>query len=463
MQVPDWIFREYDIRGVVGEDLTLDVAGAVGRAFATRLGDGARVVVGHDNRLSSPDLAEALCDGLERSGAEVLFLGTVPTPALYFGERVLEVDGAIQITGSHNPPEYNGLKMVVRGEALYGDDIQALRGRIERDAFADGEGRTERVEILDRYVEAIAEHAPISPPTSLTLDCGNGTGSVVAPRALEAAGARVDRLYCESDGRFPNHHPDPTVDENVRDLIARVRERGEGFGVGLDGDADRIGVVTETGRIVRGDHLLLLFALDLLERRPGAEIIFDVKCSRALPELIRAAGGVPVMWKTGHSLIKERMRRTSAPLAGEMSGHICIADNYFGFDDAIYAAARLAAIVARRGRTVDELVARIPDYPSTPELRLDCPEDRKFEVVERVARHFEGEREVFDLDGARIDFGDGWALVRASNTQPVVVVRFEAESREALAAIHDEVGGVLQEEGLEVPPLSGRADADATG
>ncbi len=463
MQVPDWIFREYDIRGVVGEDLTLDVARAVGRAFATRLGPGACVAVGHDNRLSSPDLAAALCDGLERSGVDVRFLGTVPTPALYFAERVLQVEGAIQITGSHNPPEYNGLKMVVGGEALYGDDIQELRGRIETDDFADGDGRTERVEILDRYVEVIAQRAPISPPTALTLDCGNGTGSVVAPRALEAAGARVDPLYCESDGRFPNHHPDPTVDENVLDLIARVRDRGEGFGVGLDGDADRIGVVTETGRIVRGDHLLLLFALDLLERRPGAEVIFDVKCSKALPELIRAEGGVPVMWKTGHSLIKERMRRTSALLAGEMSGHICFADNYFGFDDAIYAAARLAAIVARRGRSVDELAARIPDYPSTPELRLDCPEERKFQVVERVAHRFRGEREVFDLDGARIDFGEGWALVRASNTQPVVVVRFEAESADGLAAIHDEVGRVLEEEGLEVPPLRDGTGADATG
>ncbi|MDP2479939.1 MAG: phosphomannomutase/phosphoglucomutase [Candidatus Palauibacterales bacterium] len=463
MQVPDWIFREYDIRGVVGEDLTLDVARAVGRAFATRLGAGACVAVGHDNRLSSPDLAAALCDGLERSGVDIRFLGTVPTPVLYFGERVLEVEGAIQITGSHNPPEYNGLKMVVGGEALYGDDIRGLRGRIETDDYSDGNGRTERVEILDRYVEVIAQRAPISPSTPLTLDCGNGTGSVVAPRALEAAGARVDPLYCESDGRFPNHHPDPTVDENVRDLIARVCDRDDGFGVGLDGDADRIGVVTETGRIVRGDHLLLLFALDLLERLPGAEVIFDVKCSKALPELIRAEGGVPVMWKTGHSLIKERMRRTSAPLAGEMSGHICFSDNYFGFDDAIYAAARLAAIVARRGCPVDELAARIPDYPSTPELRLDCPEERKFQVVERVARRFGGEREVFDLDGARIDFGEGWALVRASNTQPVVVVRFEAESAEGLAAIHDAVGRVLEEEGLEVPPLAEGSGADATG
>ncbi|HKK08967.1 MAG TPA: phosphomannomutase/phosphoglucomutase [Gemmatimonadota bacterium] len=455
MAVPDWIFREYDIRGVVGEDLTPDLARGVGRALASRMGQGARVALGHDNRPSSPELAAALGEGLRASGADVRFVGTVPTPALYYAEHVLDVDGGVQITGSHNPPEYNGIKMVVGGEALYGDAIRDLRRRIEAGDLEKGSGRLADVAILDRYVEEIAARAHVDPPVDVVLDCGNGTGSVVAPRALEAAGARVDPLYCESDGTFPHHHPDPTVDENVRDLIARVRERGSGFGVGLDGDADRIGVVTEEGKIVRGDHLLLLFALDVLERRPGAEVIFDVKCSKALPELIEEAGGVPVMWKTGHSLIKERMRRTSAPIAGEMSGHICFADNYFGFDDGIYAAARLAAFVARRGRTLSELASRIPDYPSTPELRLDCPEERKLEVVDRVARTFRDRRPVFDLDGARIDFGDGWALVRASNTQPVVVARFEAESREGLRAIRDEVAAVLEEEGLEVPEIPG--------
>jgi phosphomannomutase/phosphoglucomutase len=463
MRVPDRIFREYDIRGVVGEDLTPDVARAVGRALATRLGAGAVLAVGHDNRLSSPELAEALCRGLEESGAGARLLGTVPTPAAYYAERVLEVEGAVQITGSHNPPEYNGLKMVVGGESLYGDDIQDLRRRIQEDAFAEGAGRTERVEILERYVREIATRSPVSPPVGLTLDCGNGTGSVVAPEALRAAGARVDPLYCESDGTFPHHHPDPTVDENVQDLIARVKERGDGFGVGLDGDADRIGVVTEEGRILRGDQLLLLFALDLLERHPGAEVIFDVKCSMALPELIEEAGGVPVMWKTGHSLIKERMHRTNAPIAGEMSGHICFADKYFGFDDAIYAAARLAALVGRSGRSVRELAARIPDYPSTPELRLECPEQRKFAVVEEVARHFRGRQPVSEMDGARIDFGEGWALVRASNTQPVVVVRLEARSRGALEAVAEEVGGVLEAEGLQLPPLPGERKYDATG
>ncbi|HKK27817.1 MAG TPA: phosphomannomutase/phosphoglucomutase [Gemmatimonadota bacterium] len=453
MDVPEHIFREYDIRGVVGEDLTAGIARSVGGALATRLGGSATLAVGHDNRPSSPELASALCEGMAASGGDVRFVGLVPTPALYYAEHVLDVDGGVQITGSHNPPEYNGLKMVVGGHALYGEAIREIRERIASDDLASGDGRTERVEILDRYIEEIASRAPVDPPVELTLDCGNGTGSVAAPQALEAAGARVDRLYCESDGTFPNHHPDPTVDENVRDLIARVRERQAGFGVGLDGDADRIGVVTEEGKIVRGDHLLLLFALDVLEREPGAEVIFDVKCSKALPELIEEAGGVPVMWKTGHSLIKERMRRTNAPVAGEMSGHICFADKYFGFDDAIYAAARLAALVARRGTRLADLAARIPDYPSTPELRLDCPEERKFEVVERVAAAYRERRPVFDLDGARIDFGDGWALVRASNTQPVVVVRFEAESRDALKAIRDEVAEVLENEGLDVPEI----------
>ncbi len=453
MNVSAGIFREYDIRGIVGEDLSAEIAEAVGRAFGSGLADRTApvVVVGHDNRPSSPELAAATCRGLNAAGVRALLAGTVPTPALYFAALEREADGGIQITGSHNPPEYNGLKLVRDGRAIYGDEIRALRETIRAERYADGAAETERIEVLERYAAEIAARSPVGGAVRLVLDCGNGAGSVVAVQALEAAGARVDPLYCESDGTFPNHHPDPTVDENLRDLIARVRETGADFGVGLDGDADRIGAVTDRGEIVRGDHLLLLFALDVLSERPGAEVIFDVKCSQALPEAIEAVGGRPVMWKTGHSLIKERMRETDAPIAGEMSGHICFGDRWYGTDDAIYAAARLAALVARRGRPLSELTAEIPSYPSTPELRLDCPEDRKFGVVERAVAHYRRTHEVIDIDGARVLFDGGWALIRASNTQPVVVVRIEARSEARLAEIRAEVADFLASEGIAFP------------
>jgi len=459
MNVSKTIFREYDIRGIVGADLTGDVVEAVGRAYATRWHrrtgrDRGRIAVGHDNRPSSPGLAERMCRGLNAAGLDAVLLDTVPTPALYYATVALDTDGGIQITGSHNPPEYNGIKMVVAGGSVYGEAIQEMRELIESDDYETGEGGTTRHEILESYVREVAERAAVDGPVHVVLDCGNGTGSVAAPAALRAAGIQVTCLYCESDGTFPNHHPDPTVDENLVDLIARVRDTGADLGIGLDGDADRIGAVDGNGRIVRGDHLLLLYALDVLQEHPGSEIVFDVKCSQALPEMILAAGGVPVMWKTGHSLIKERMKQGGAPVAGEMSGHICFADRFYGFDDAIYAAARLAQLVQESGRSLAELADRIPDYPSTPEVRLDCPEERKFAVVERMVERYRRTHEVIDIDGARVLFDDGWALIRASNTQPVIVVRFEAQTREALQRIRDEVAGALAGEGVEVPPLN---------
>lgn len=459
MDVSGTIFREYDIRGIVGRDLTVEVTRAVGRAYATRLRETSglerpTVAVGHDNRPSSPELAAALCEGLNASGADVRFVGLVPTPVLYFAARELGTDGGIQITGSHNPPEYNGIKMIVGEGSLYGDAIQDLRRRVVAGEWAEGAGEADRREVLDRYVEAVADAVRLPAPVRVVLDCGNGTGSVIAARALEAAGIEVIPLYCESDGSFPNHHPDPTVDENLVDLIDTVRATGAAMGIGLDGDADRIGAVDENGRIVRGDHLLLLYALDILPERPGAEVVFDVKCSKALPEMIERAGGVPVMWKTGHSLIKERMKKGGSPVAGEMSGHICLADRWYGFDDAIYDAARLAELVARAGRPLSELAGRIPSYPSTPEIRVECPEERKFEVVARTVDHFRRSHDVVDIDGARVRFDEGWALVRASNTQPVIVCRFEADSEEALRAIRDEVAGWLESQGVTVPPLA---------
>ncbi|MEN8144022.1 MAG: phosphomannomutase/phosphoglucomutase [Gemmatimonadota bacterium] len=458
MKLSDTIFREYDVRGIVDDDLTPEVAGAVARAYATSLArqrSGATVAVGHDNRPSSPALAEAVCAGLNDTGVAAQLVGTVPTPALYYATQVLGCDGGIQITGSHNPPEYNGIKMTMGGEPVFGQAIQEMRSAILSGALSSGSASTENVEILERYIAEVGRRARLDGPLDVVLDCGNGAGSVAAPQALAAAGVKADCLFCESDGTFPNHHPDPTVDENVVDLIARVRETGAALGVGLDGDADRIGAVTEKGDIIRGDHLLLIYALEALPRYPGAEIVFDVKCSKALPEMIRRAGGVPVMWKTGHSLIKVRMKQSGSPISGEMSGHICFADNYFGFDDAIYACALLARIVQRSGRPLSEIAGEIPSYPSTPELRVDCEEARKFEVVQRAVEKFAATHEVITIDGARIEYPDGWALIRASNTQPVIVMRFEADTWDGLSRIRDEIAAYMSEEGIEVPLVDG--------
>ncbi len=455
MQIHGGIFREYDIRGIVGDDLTEEITELVGRAFGTELADrdNPRVVVGHDNRPSSPTLGAAMCRGLNAAGVDTLFVGTVPTPTLYFAAIEFEADAGIQITGSHNPPEYNGIKMVRDNAAIYGDAIQALRQRIESEDFSSGTGRSQDAEILDRYVEEIVARGRVDGDVRMVLDCGNGVGSVIGVEALTAAGVQVEGLYCESDGTFPNHHPDPTVDENVQDLIRRVKETGADLGVGLDGDADRIGAVTETGTIVRGDHLLLLFAREILKELPGSEVIFDVKCSKALPEVITADGGVPVMWKTGHSLIKERMRSSGSPIAGEMSGHICFADRFFGTDDAIYAAARLAGLVARSGRSLSELAAEIPSYPSTPELRLDCSEERKFAVVAEAVDYYKARYDVIDIDGARVLFDGGWALIRASNTQPVIVARIEADTSERMQEIAGEVREYLAGHDVVLPEV----------
>jgi len=457
MELAPHIFREYDIRGIVGDDLTAEVAEAVGRAYGSALaelqGNGTRtVVVGQDNRLSSPELADALMAGLQATGARVLDLGTVPTPVAYWAEATGGADGAVQITGSHNPSEWNGIKMTMGGRAIYGDAIKALRQRTVDGRLASGVGSAEKIEVLGDYVADLSGRFHLSRPVDFAVDCGNGTASVVAIRLLEAVGVRVTPLFCESDGTFPNHHPDPTVDENLTDLVEVVRKGDAEAGVAFDGDGDRIGAVDENGRVVRGDLLLLVFGLDLIEQSgAGQKLVFDVKCSQALPEVFAAAGGEPIMWKTGHSLMKEKMKETNAALAGELSGHICVGgDRYFGFDDALFSACLLAELLARSDRSLSEMVAGFPRYVSTPELRIEVDETRKFDLVRDALEHFRERYDVIDVDGVRILFGDGWGLLRTSNTQPVIVARFEARTTERLEEIRDVVEGWLRSRGVDV-------------
>ena len=448
------IFRQYDIRGIGGEDLDAEVTEAAGRAFGSRvrLDSSSRsptVAVGYDNRSTSPALAKGLIAGIRSAGVDVLDIGTVPTPVLYWSEVTLGADAGVQITGSHNPPEWNGIKMTHGGSSLYGDAIQDLLRSIQASNFTSGSGGYERITVLDHYVDDIAGRFNLERPMRVAVDCGNGTGSILAVRLLEAIGVEVTPLFCESDPTFPNHHPDPTVDDNLIDLIRSVESGNHDLGVAFDGDADRIGAIDDQGRIIRGDILLLLFGLDLLKKRgPGQKLIFDVKCSQVLPELFEKAGGEPIMWQTGHSLIKNKMRETGALLAGELSGHIMIADDYLGFDDALYNACRLIEIISRSGRTLSEMVSDFPEYRSTPEIRIDVTEDQKWTVVSEALVYFKEKYDVISVDGVRILFGDGWALLRASNTQPVIVARFEARSESRLIEIRTEIAEWLTQAGV---------------
>jgi phosphomannomutase / phosphoglucomutase len=455
MSIASGIFRQYDIRGVVGEDLTVEAADAIGRGFAAILAQQGRsgpVVVGRDNRPSGAALRDALVRGLTESGRDVIDIGVVPTPTVYWALHHLPSAGGIQITGSHNPPEFNGFKMCVGTTSLHGDGIQGLRTIIDSAAYPVGQGEVQRQDILDAYVDdLVAKTGPLARPLRIVYDCGNGVGAVAAPQLFDRLGVTSSALFAVSDGTFPNHHPDPTVVENLQDLIAKVREDGAEIGIGFDGDADRIGIVDGQGTIIWGDYLLIIYARDVLRRLgPSQSIIFDVKCSQALPDAVTAAGGVPVMWKTGHSLIKDEMKRRGAPLAGEMSGHMFFSEGFYGHDDALYAAARLLRILADSGQTVRELLADVPHFVSTPELRVDCPDDRKFPIVARAVEHFRERYAVNDIDGVRILFGDGWGLIRASNTQPVLVMRFEAPSPERLLIMRTEVESWLRAQGIEV-------------
>ncbi len=456
MQTPAHVFREYDIRGVADVDLGDALTRAIGRALASdlRASDGTpagktlRVAVGRDCRLSSERLFAALTAGLRQSGADVVDIGVGPTPLLYFAAHHLGSDGAVMITGSHNPAEDNGFKLMRGKQTLFGDAVRALRERIERDDFATGPaGGISTQDVADAYLAAIREKSRFSRSPAdirVVVDAGNGAAGPLALRAFDAIGAKVEPLFCDMDGRFPNHHPDPTVEKNIAALRERVAAHKARLGIAFDGDGDRIGVIDETGEVVWGDKLMILFARGVLAEHPGAAVLGEVKCSQTLFDDIARHGGRPIVSRTGHSLIKKRMKEEHALLAGEMSGHIFFADRYFGFDDAIYAAVRVLEIVAATGKSPRELLADVPQTSVTPELRVACPDAVKFDVVARVLAHYRGKHEVIDVDGARILFGDGaWGLCRASNTGPVLVLRFEAKTAERRDQLRAEVEAVV--------------------
>ncbi|MGX7924997.1 phosphoglucomutase/phosphomannomutase PgmG [Tsuneonella sp. HG094] len=450
--------REYDIRGIIGETLGAEDARAIGRGFATMLREagGKTVAVGYDGRVSSPMLEHALIEGLNSSGCDVVRVGMGPTPMLYYAEASAEdVDGGIQITGSHNPSNYNGFKMVFLGRPFFGEDILEIGRRAEAGEWADGQGDVVTREVLDDYIERLLGGLDgIDHDTLAGLRIGWDAGNGAAGPALEALAARLPGehhlLYTEVDGNFPNHHPDPTVPENLEDLQRLVADKNLDFGVAFDGDGDRIGAIDGEGRVIWGDQLLMIYAEDLLGRLPNATVIADVKASRALFERVAELGGKPLMWKTGHSLIKSKMKEINSPLAGEMSGHVFFADTYYGYDDALYAAIRLIAASARLGKTVTELRAAMPNMINTPELRFQVDESRKFAAIEEVkARLANSDLQVDGTDGVRVTTPDGWWLLRASNTQDVLVARAESESQEGLDRLVAQIDGQLEASGLE--------------
>ncbi len=440
IEIPPSIFRAYDIRGIAGRTLTAEGVHAIGRAIgsvAVERGE-TRAFLGRDGRLSGPELSAALGAGLEATGLEVVDIGLVPTPVLYFAVCEFGSGTGVMLTGSHNPPDYNGLKIMIAGDTLAEDGIQDLRRRIESGDLQAAPGRRRSQDVLPAYIERIVGDVHLSRALRVVVDCGNGVAGIAAPRLLRALGCEVTELYCDVDGRFPNHHPDPSVPENLEALRAAVLGGDADLGLAFDGDGDRLGVLARDGRVIWPDRLLMLLAVDVLARNPGARILYDVKCSRHLDAAIRAAGGEPEMWKTGHSLIKARMRETGALLAGEMSGHVFFKERWYGFDDALYTAARLLEVLAADRRDPTAVFAALPDSVNTPELHVEMGEGEHFRFMERFAReaHFEGAA-VRTIDGVRADFADGWGLVRASNTTPCLVLRFEAEDEAGLHRIQE--------------------------
>ena len=440
------IFREYDIRGVADTELLSSDVADLGRGLGTLLQrkSGRAITLGRDCRLSSPRLRDALLQGLIDSGCEVTDIGVVPTPLLYFSAVHLGADGAVMITGSHNPSEFNGFKTVCGPATLHGETIQEVRHIIEARDFLHAHGSHGDMDVIPAYLDEVAPHFDFKRRVKVVFDAGNGTAGPVVHRLFQRLNCEVTELFFEMDGRFPNHHPDPTVPANLKDLRDAVKAQGAELGIAFDGDSDRIGAVDENGDVIYGDMLLLIFGREILTRKPGATFIGEVKCSQLLYDELKRLGGNPIMYKTGHSLIKAKMKQEHAELAGEMSGHMFFADRYYGFDDALYAACRLIEIVARSGQPLSAQLADLPKTVSTPEIRVDCPDETKFDVVTRVTERFKKTRKVIDIDGARVLFEHGWGLVRASNTQPVLVLRFEAESEDWLREYREEVESVLE-------------------
>jgi phosphomannomutase/phosphoglucomutase len=435
------IFKAYDIRGIVDVGLTVDAAYWIGRALgaeAAARGE-QHVYVARDGRLSGPKLVAALSRGLREAGRDVTDLGMAPTPVLYYAAYELGSGSGIMVTGSHNPPEYNGLKMVLGGTTLSGDDIQALRRRIESGDLSTGEGSLETADVVPQYIQRITDDIKLARPLKVIVDCGNGVPGAVAPKLLRALGCEVTELFCEVDGNFPNHHPDPSKPENLEDLKRALRAQDADIGLAFDGDGDRLGVVTPQGKVVWADRQMMLYARDVLARNPGAEIIYDIKCTTNLAKVIAAAGGKPTMWKTGHSFVKAKLKETGAALAGEMSGHIFFKERWYGFDDALYTAARLLEILAQDSRPVDAIFDELPDTVNTPELNLQTAEGENHPLVDKLVAAADFPNAIVTtIDGLRVDFGDGFGLVRASNTTPCLVIRFEAQDEAGLQRIQEQ-------------------------
>jgi phosphomannomutase/phosphoglucomutase len=447
VNVPSEIFRTYDIRGVVGRSLTPALVRAIGRALGSlgRERGAPAFAVCRDGRLSGPELSAALADGLNAAGADVVDIGMGPTPLAYFAAHHLGTGSCVAVSGSHNPPEYNGLKIVIGGNTLYGEDIQDIRKRIEAGAFLAGTGKRSTEDVADAYLERIARDVKIARPFHIAVDCGNGVAGMLAPRLYRRLGCKVTELYCEVDGTFPNHHPDPAQPKNLVELISTVKTGSAELGLAFDGDGDRLGVVTKDGEVIFPDRQLMLLAKDVLSRNPGAEIIYDVKSTRLLAPWIERYGGKPTIWKTGHSLIKAKLKETGALLAGEMSGHTFFKERWYGFDDALYGGARLLEVLSRE-KDANAVLKGLPNAPSTPELHWSLDEGEPHALVHKLqaSKPFPGAERVLTIDGVRVEYADGFGLARASNTTPVIVIRFEADNATALERIKTDFRAALQ-------------------
>jgi len=440
------VFREYDVRGIVDQDLNIAFVRELGKAigaFALRHRV-STMTAGRDCRLSSENYLDAIIEGICSTGIDVINVGLCATGMLYYSIRYMQTEGGVMVTGSHNPPDFNGFKICIGPDTIYGEDIQELRRIMEKAEYPSGNGRVRRLDLASAYQDYLVSNVRVRPGLKIALDAGNGVGGLFALPIFKRLGCEVTDIYCDPDGRFPHHFPDPTLPENLQDLISLVKEKKADVGIAYDGDADRLGAITDEGKILWGDELLLLFSRFILQTHPGAAIIGEVKCSQKLYDDIASHGGRPIMWKAGHSLIKGKMKEEKALLAGEMSGHLFFADRYFGYDDAIYASIRLLEILSLSGQKISDIMADVPVTFTTPEIRVDCPDHIKFQVVEAAKAHFRKDFDIIDIDGVRIPFADGWGLIRSSNTQPVLVLRFEAATEERLQAIRQMIEGVLE-------------------